>query len=121
MNASMNAMRTMRSMSQRGEGVLDKQIPRGTWRRVLRFASPYRRELGVFLVTVILDALIGVLTPVLAGHVVNEITSHGQVRVVVQLAATIAALAVVDAALSFGQRWYSARIGEGLIYDMRTK
>ena len=119
---SMDAMRAMQSMrSMRGDrSVLEKQIPPGTWSRVLRFAHPYRSELGIFLVTVVFDALIGVATPVLAGHAVNEITAHGQVRVVVEIASTIAALAVADAVLSFVQRWYSARIGEGLIYDMRT-
>jgi len=70
---------------------------------------------------VIADSLIGVVTPVLAGKVVNEITATGSVAVVVRIAVLIAALAVVDAVLSFAQRWYSARIGEGLIYDMRTK
>jgi ATP-binding cassette subfamily B protein len=116
---SMRTMQTMRSM-RRDPAVLGKTLPKGTWRRVLRFARPYRRELTVFLVTVVLDALIGVATPVLAGHVVNEITTHGKLRVLIWIAVTIALLAVVDAALSFGQRWYSARIGEGLIYDMRT-
>jgi ATP-binding cassette subfamily B protein len=57
---------------------------------------------------------------VLAGRVVNEITEHGEVRVVVQIAFVIAGLALVDAVLSIAQRWYSARIGESLIYDMRT-
>jgi ATP-binding cassette subfamily B protein len=66
------------------------------------------------------DALIGVVTPVLAGRVVNEITGHGQAGVVVTIALVIAGLAIIDAGLSFSQRWYSARIGEGLIYDMRT-
>jgi ATP-binding cassette subfamily B protein len=75
----------------------------------------------VFLVLVIADSLIGVATPVLAGRVVNDITRHAAVHVVVDVAVIIAALAVVDAALSFAQRWYSARIGEGLIFDMRTK
>jgi ATP-binding cassette, subfamily B, bacterial len=116
----MNAMRAMRSMGRRDPGVVDKALPPGTWRRVLRFARPYRKELAVFLVMVIGDALIGVVTPILAGRVINQITRHGAERVVVQIAFVIAGLAVVDAGLSFAQRWYSARIGEGLIYDMRT-
>jgi ATP-binding cassette subfamily B protein len=119
--SSMQAMRTMRSMTRNDKAVLAKQLPPGTWKRVLRFALPYRRELLVFLAVVVADALIGVATPVLAGRVVNEITRHGQVRVVVQIAFVIAGLAVIDAVLSFAQRWYSARIGEGLIFDMRTQ
>ncbi len=117
---SMNMMRFSRSMRHGDASVLDRQLPPGTWKRVLSFARPYRMDLAVFLLIVVFDALIGVLTPVLAGRVVNEITRHGEVRVVVKIAIVIAALAVVDAALSFVQRWYSARIGEGLIYDMRT-
>ncbi|HLY33922.1 MAG TPA: ABC transporter ATP-binding protein [Jatrophihabitantaceae bacterium] len=100
---------------------MERKLPPGTWKRVLRFASPYRLELLVFLAIVIGDSLIGVATPVLAGKVVNQITRHGQTHVVVQIAFVIAGLAVIDALLSFAQRWYSARIGEGLIYDMRTQ
>ncbi|HZE49301.1 MAG TPA: ABC transporter ATP-binding protein [Jatrophihabitantaceae bacterium] len=116
----MNAMRSMWAMSRRDSSVVDKEIPPGTWKRILRFARPYRAELTVFLAVIVLDALIGVATPVLAGRVVNQITGHGEVRTVVKIAIVIAALAVVDAVLSFAQRWYSARIGEGLIFDMRT-
>src|SRR4051794_12035675 len=116
----MNAMRAMRSMGRRDPGVVDKELPPGTWRRVLRFARPYRRELAIFVALVIGDALIGVITPVLAGRVVNHITQHDAAGSVVRIAVVIATLAVIDAGLSFSQRWYSARIGEGLIYDMRT-
>jgi ATP-binding cassette subfamily B protein len=116
---SMQTMRTLRSLG-RDSSVVERQLPPGTWKRVLRFARPYRRELLIFLVVVVLDALIGVATPVLAGRVVNEITGHGQVRFVVQVAFVIAGLALIDAVLSFAQRWYSARIGEGLIFDMRS-
>ncbi len=117
---SMHAMRAMHSMSHRDSTVLQRQLPPGTWRRVFRIARPYRPQLVIFLVVIVLDALIGVATPVLAGRVVNEITEHGEVRVVVQIAFVIAGLALVDAVLSIAQRWYSARIGESLIYDMRT-
>ncbi|MGI8881366.1 MAG: ABC transporter ATP-binding protein [Jatrophihabitans sp.] len=95
-------------------------LPRGTWRRVARFARPYRLDLSVFLALVVVDAVISVATPVLAGRVVNTITSHGAPATVIRIAFVIAGLAVADAALSFAQRWYSARIGEGLIYDLRT-
>jgi ATP-binding cassette subfamily B protein len=117
---SMSNMHAVWSMTRRDSSVVDKQIPPGTWKRIMRFARPYRRELLIFLVVVVIDALIGVATPVLAGKVVNEISRHGEVRVVVKIAIVIAALAVIDAVLSFAQRWYSARIGEGLIFDMRT-
>ena len=116
---SMDSMSVMRAM-RRDRSVIEKQLPPGTWRRVLRFARPYRADLAIFLVMVIGDALIGVATPILAGRVVNQIVGHGSASVVIHIALVIAGLAVVDAGLSFAQRWYSARIGEGLIYDMRT-
>ena len=114
------AMHAMGSARRRRDSA-EHQIPRGTWRRVFRFARPYRRELTVFLVLITASVLIGVFTPVLAGRVINDITSQARVRVVVEIALVIAALAVLDAIFSFSQRWYSARIGEGLIYDMRSK
>ena len=116
----MRSMQMMRSMGRRDRDVLAKELPPGTWKRVFRFAAPYRRDLVVFLLTVVFDALIGVATPVLAGRVINDITRHGHVGTLVRIALVIAALAVIDAGLSFAQRWYSARIGEGLIFDMRT-
>src|SRR5690349_14860548 len=103
--------------------VAQHAVNRGTTRRILSFARPYRRDIVVFLITVVLDAVIGVATPVLAGHVVNAITHGGSqaAAVVVRLAVMIAGLAVIDAFLSLGQRWYSARIGEGIILDLRSR
>jgi ATP-binding cassette subfamily B protein len=110
------------SSYRRDRSVTATKLAAGTLRRVVRFALPYRRDLSVFLVTVIADALIGVATPILAGKVVNEIAGrHGSGAVIVKIALAIGALAVLDSALSLGQRWYSARIGEGLIFDLRTK
>jgi ATP-binding cassette subfamily B protein len=120
--SSMSSWNMLRSI-QNSERVNQHQISRGTTRRILSFARPYRRDIVVFLITVVLDAGIGVATPVLAGHVVNAITGGASdaATVVVRLALMIAGLAVVDAFLSLAQRWYSARIGEGIILDLRTK
>ncbi|PZM89072.1 MAG: ABC transporter, partial [Actinobacteria bacterium] len=112
-------LRSMRVGAELGK----RQITRGTARRVLAFARPYRWEILIFLITVILSAVIGVATPVLAGNVVNAITEGGPHAgsTVVFLALLIAGLAIADAALSLAQRWYSARIGEGIILDLRTR
>ena len=108
----------MRSM--RRDPNMAKGLRAGTGRRVVGFAARYRWLLLLFLAVVIADALIGVATPVLAGRVVNQITGDGRVHTVVTIAVVIAVLAVVDAGLSLAQRWFSARIGEGLIFDLRT-
>src|SRR4051795_5550189 len=121
-NSSGSSWMMLRSI-QNSDRVAQHRLSRGTTRRILRFARPYRRDIAVFLITVVLDAGIGVATPVLAGHVVNAITGGGSdaATVVVRLALMIAGLAIVDAFLSLAQRWYSARIGEGIILDLRTK
>ena len=103
-----------------GQDVKDRRINRETLRRIVTFARPHRSPLTVFLVISVLTALLGVVTPILAGDVVNAITGGDEVSVVVWLAVAIAAVAVVDAALGILNRWLSSRIGEGLILDLRT-
>ena len=112
-----SAWRTMHQDSS----VVDHKLAKGTLRRVVSFARPFRRELVIFLVLTVVSSVIGVLTPLLAGQVVNQISANGTVRAVVTIALVIGGLAVLDALISLGTRWYSARIGEGLIFDMRTK
>jgi ATP-binding cassette subfamily B protein len=119
---SMPSWSVLRSI-QNADQVRRHQIKPGTARRIMRFAQPYRRDIAVFLVTVVIAAGIGVATPLLAGHVINAITGGGPDAggTVVRLALLIAGLAVADALLSLAQRWYSARIGEGIILDLRTR
>ena len=109
------------SSYRQDRSVAQQQLAPGTARRIAGFAAPYRRHLAVFLLTVTASAVVGVATPVLAGEVVNVITSSGSAGTVVRIALVIAGLAVLDAALCLVQRWYSARIGEKLIFDLRTQ
>ncbi|MET0966874.1 MAG: ABC transporter ATP-binding protein [Nakamurella sp.] len=108
-------------MMRQDNSVTHTKLTKGTLRRVATFALPYRKELTVFLLLTIFSSVIGVATPLLAGDVINEISAKGSVNVVLMLAAVIAGLAVLDALLSLVTRWFSSRIGEGLIFDMRTK
>jgi ABC-type multidrug transport system fused ATPase/permease subunit len=98
-------------------------VKRGTVPRIWGFTRPYRRWLLAFLLLTVVTATIGVLTPVLAGRVVNAIVAGGQVSAatgaVLGLAAAIAGLAVLEAVVGLVSRWFSARIGEGLIVDLR--
>ena len=98
-----------------------RSVARGTLRRVARFARPHWRSLGVFLVLTVVSAGLAVASPVLAGRVVDAIVRGSAGSVVVTLALLIAAIAVADAVLGLVERWYSARIGEGLIYDLRRE
>ncbi|MCT2581720.1 ABC transporter ATP-binding protein [Actinophytocola sp. S1-96] len=91
-----------------------------TLRRIGRFARPHRRLLGWFLLFSVVAAALAVATPVLAGQVVDAIVDGSPGSVVVRLAVLIAAIAVAEAGLGLLTRWQSARIGEGLILDLRT-
>ncbi len=115
-----SARAAFRAMHQ-DDSVKNHTLAPGIARRILEFAGPYRRELTFFLSVTVFSAVIAVATPLLAGAVVNTISRHGAVRTVVLLALVIAGLAVVDTGNSLISRFFSARIGEGLIFDMRTK
>jgi ATP-binding cassette subfamily B protein len=91
-----------------------------TLRRIGRFARPHRRLLAWFLLLSVVTAVLAVATPVLAGWVVDAIVARSSLRVVVVLAVLIAVIAVAEAVLGLVARWLSARIGEGLILDLRT-
>ncbi|MEU0470725.1 ABC transporter ATP-binding protein [Amycolatopsis sp. NPDC006131] len=96
-----------------------KGLAPGTVRRVARFARPYWRSLLVFLALTVVSAVIAVSTPVLAGKVVDTIVGGKDAGLVVLLAVVVAGLAIADAGFGLVERWLSARIGEGLIYDLR--
>jgi ATP-binding cassette subfamily B protein len=110
----------MRSM-RRDQSVTSAKVARGTARRILRFAAPYKRILMFFLVLVVVDAVIGAANPLLFREIINQGIVRHRSGLIVTLALIVAGLAVADAVLSLGQRFVSARIGEGLIFDMRTK
>ncbi len=116
-SAPMGAMRAM----HQDNSVKGHKLAPGIAKRILGFARPYRRELSLFLAVTVFSAVIAVATPLLAGQVINEISRKGTVRSVVVLALVIAVLAIVDTGNSLVSRFYSSRIGEGLIFDMRSK
>lgn len=100
--------------------VADHRLTPGTTRRVLRYAAPYRFQITWFLLLVVLGALLVVATPLLLQRIIDDGVATGDRRLVVILAGLVALVAVAEAALTLLQRWFSARIGEGLIYDLRT-
>jgi ATP-binding cassette, subfamily B, bacterial len=117
----MTSMAAMRSY-RRDPSVTARELPKGTVRRILDIARPYRRDLTFFLALVVGSSLIGVITPLLAGDIVNRIARlHGTAGGIIRIALIIAGLAVLDAGISLCTRWFSARIGEGVIYDLRSR
>jgi ATP-binding cassette subfamily C protein len=97
-----------------------RPLSRATLRRIVTFARPHRRLIGSFLALSVVGAVLTVAAPVLAGRVIDAIVNGSGVRVVVWLAGAIAVIALAEAGLGLLTRYQSARIGEGLIVDLRT-
>ncbi len=110
----------MRSL-RRDSSVTKERLAPGTVRRIAGYARPFKRQIGGFLALVVVGALIVVANPLLMKSVIDDGIVPRRVDVVVWLAVGIAGLAVVDALIGLAQRWFSARIGEGLIYNLRTE
>ena len=88
--------------------------------RIFTFARRHRARMVAYVLLSALAALLGVITPILSGRVVNAITDGGPVSTIVWLAVAMGVIALLDAALSLINRWFSAQVGEGLIFDLRT-
>jgi ATP-binding cassette, subfamily B, bacterial len=115
----MSGWMVMRSMT-RDSDVVDRKLTPGTTRRVVGYARPFLRPIIVFLVLVVIDAFVMVAVPLLLKDLVDNGVTPKDSSVVIRLSLVVAVLAVFDAGLTMLQRWYSSRIGEGLIYDLRT-
>src|SRR4051812_20995271 len=102
------------------KAVKGKRVERDLLRRVLKLARPYRRQLVGFVVAVVLAAVVSALPPLILRAVIDTAIPDKDRRLVALLAAGAVFLALFNAGLSLVQRYYSARIGEGLIFDMRT-
>ncbi|MHB8740498.1 MAG: ABC transporter transmembrane domain-containing protein, partial [Coriobacteriia bacterium] len=111
---------TLQSL-QRDPSVKEQKIAPGTARRVLGLLAPYRAKLTVFLALVTVEAMIGVLDPLIYREIINRGILGGDAALVVRLAALVAGLAVIDGVILLVQRWVSLRLGEGLMFDMRTR
>jgi ATP-binding cassette, subfamily B, bacterial len=101
--------------------ITKQKLKPGTVRRIAAYARPYRLYLAIFLFVTCIDALITVVNPLLLRQIIDRGILHRDDPYVILLAALVAAVAIFDAALGFAIRWFSARIGEGLIYDLRTQ
>jgi ATP-binding cassette, subfamily B, bacterial len=110
----------MRSFRQ-DPSVTQQKLKPGIVRRIIGYAKPYKLWLSLFLLVTILDALITVVNPLLLGAIIDKGILGHDLTIVIGLASAVAAVAIFDAFLGFANRWYSSRIGEGLIYDLRTE
>src|ERR1700733_12246066 len=115
--ANMSMMRSLRQ----DPSITHQKLKPGTVRRIIGYAKPYKLYLILFMIATVLDALITVVNPLLLREIIDRgILGHSD-AIVVGIAAAVAGVAIFDAFRGFVIRWYSARIGEGLIYDLRSE
>ena len=101
------------------QSVKHQKLKAGTLRRIAAFAKPYKVALILFLITVVIDAFLVVATPLLLRQLIDEGVIPGNSALVTRLAFTVGLIACADAIFNMIGRLFSARIGEGLIYDLR--
>jgi ATP-binding cassette subfamily B protein len=113
------AWMTHRSMTA-DPSVKEQKLKPGTVKRIFSFARPYRTNIIIYLGTVVVDAGLIIATPLLLKRLIDEGVIPKDPSVVTNLAILVGLLAVADAAINMLGRYFSSRIGEGLIYDLRS-
>lgn len=112
-------MMIMHSMGDPG-GVRDTKLKAGTARRVLSYTTRYRGMLAGFVFVIVCASVLQLLPALLFRRMIDHAIPSGDRSELNLLAALILAGAFFEAVLSLFERWWSARIGEGLIYDLRV-
>jgi ATP-binding cassette subfamily B protein len=110
---------THRSMTA-DPSVKEQKLKPGTVKRIFKFALPYRTNIFIFLATVVVDAALVVATPLLLKQLIDDGVIPKDGAVVTRLAIFVGLLAIADAGFNMLGRYFSSRIGEGLIYDLRS-
>jgi ATP-binding cassette, subfamily B, bacterial len=111
---------SVRSFS-RDRSVTRHQLAPGTFRRIVGFSRPYRKWIVAFIALILFEAVLGASIPLVYAAIIDVGIAEERSGLVVSLGLVLAGLALIGAVVSLVQRWYSARIGEGLIFDLRTE
>ena len=111
------ALRTLSS----DQSVKNAKLRPGTLKRIFTYAIPYKSTFVLFLFCLIADAVLTVATPLLLRELIDQGVIPKDRAVVTTMAIAVAVLAILTAVINIVVRWISAKIGEGLIYDLRSQ
>jgi ATP-binding cassette subfamily B protein len=117
MHAGWMALRTLSS----DQSVKNVKLRPGTLKRIFTYAIPYKSTFLLFLFCLIADAVLTVATPLLLRELIDQGVIPKDRTVVTTMAIAVAVLAILTAVINIVVRWISAKIGEGLIYDLRSQ
>lgn len=110
----------MRALSS-DQSVKDAKLKPGTLKRILKYAIPYRAIFIFFFVALVVDAVLTIATPLLLKRLIDDAVIPKNGALVTQLALLVGLIAILSAIFNIVIRWWSSRIGEGLIYDLRSQ
>jgi ATP-binding cassette subfamily B protein len=88
---------------------------------VWRYGRPYRGQLIGITFTVIATAVISVLPPLLIRQLIDQALPQRDLSMLTLLGAGMVLLPLLNSGIGVLQRWWSARVGEGIIYDLRRQ
>ncbi len=111
---------TFRSMTA-DPSVKNQKLKPGTVKRIVSYAKPYKTYITIFLITVVIEAFLIVTSPLLLRELIDKGVIPKDGALVTKLALAVTFIAIFDSLISIFGRWFSARIGEGLIYDLRSE
>jgi ATP-binding cassette subfamily B protein len=109
------------SMSSTDSKVTRQQIKRGTVKRIVPYARPYRISIAFLLVVTSFDAAVTAANPLILRKLIDSGIVPHRAGLVVGLAILVAGLSLADSLAVWAQSWASARISQGLVFDLRTK
>ncbi|MHB1319253.1 MAG: ABC transporter transmembrane domain-containing protein, partial [Anaerolineae bacterium] len=99
------------------------EAPQITWpliKRVLQYARPYRWLMVAMLTLILASTGLGLLTPLIMRDLIDRTIPAGDLRRLGLLAGALLMIPALNGGLSVFQRRVSARVGEGVIYDLRV-
>jgi len=104
----------------------DKSKPRpavnkAVLKRIFAYAWPYRYSVLIVLVTIVSIALLDLVPPLLYRDLIDNVIPQRNYARLNLVALGMIAIPVISGLISVVQRYYSAKAGEGIIYDLRQE
>ncbi|MCH8900604.1 MAG: ABC transporter ATP-binding protein [Acidobacteria bacterium] len=94
-------------------------IDRATLKRVLSYASSYKIEMGVVLVTIVVISILTVVPPLLMKGLIDTAIPDKNLTLVTLLGLGMVAVPLINGIVGVVQRRATAGMGEGVIFDLR--
>jgi ATP-binding cassette subfamily B protein len=105
----------LRYDESKGRPHVDRQL----LRRVLRYARPYWAFVTLVLVTMVAISLLELIPPLLYRDLIDNVLPSRDFARLNLLALGMIGLPLLSGLIGVAQRYFSARVGEGIIFDLR--